>query len=117
MKSSGNINSFNSDDDDKSYIELNEFLINDLNRKKSKTILDVELMGEKLLHEIDLKKSNKKNIRDSQIKYIIKNCNNKYDLSVIESYDYNDIAVIYNEIKNNKKSKFVEMFKFIFNIQ
>jgi hypothetical protein len=66
-----NILSVDSDDNNINYKEFNKFLQEDTDRKKNKTVLEIEEMGDQLLKEIDRKKRNKEPIKIKLISYIL----------------------------------------------
>ena len=118
MADNKNILSIDSDDDDKSYLAFSEYLEEDTQRKKKKTIHEIDEMGEQLLKEIERKNKNKALKSNKLIPYIIKHCDGKYEKIELMKYSYEDVLDIYNEIKTLKQSQstITKIFHFIFNL-
>jgi hypothetical protein len=102
-------------DDDIEYEKLVEHLSEDSDRKKKKTVLEIEEMGEGLLIEIDRKRKKQRIIQNKLIPYILKKSNDKYTKEELDCYSFEDVMKIYDEIKT-KHSLFTKIFRFIFNI-
>lgn len=108
--------SIESDDDNENYLQFDEFLTNDTNRKKNSFAKDIDLMGTQYLKEID-RNRNRQNIRKVKlIPYILKHSGNYYTEEELLSYSLNDIRIIYNDLKKENASTLSKFFKFLFNI-
>ena len=107
--------SINHDDDNKDYNLFNKYLEDDTNRKKSSVAMEIEQIGDQLLNEIENKRRKKKNKIEKLILYIIKNSN--YCVDELNSYSFDDVQKIYNEIKKEKKPIILKIFHFIFNVE
>ena len=105
------------EDDGMSLLSLHQYLIEDTERKKNKTISEFEEMGDKYLKEIERKKKHKELMQQKLIPYILKHRGNIHDKEELMSYSYEDVEVIYNEVKAEKKSFFINLFNFLFNIE
>ena len=86
------------------------------NRKKNKTVLEIENMGDRYLKEIELKNAQKEIRKQKQIKYILKHSKLTYPSNVLISYSFEDVQQIYDELKSKNKSFFTKIFHFIFNV-
>ena len=102
-------------DDEIAYEVLSVHLTEDTERKKKKAVIEIEELGTQLLAEIDRKKSKQKIIQLKLISYILKKTKDKYIREELESYSFEDIKKIHNEIKT-KDSPLIKIFQFIFNI-
>jgi uncharacterized membrane protein YheB (UPF0754 family) len=111
-----NILSIDSDDDDKNYKAFSEYLEDDTKRKRNLTAKEINEIGENLLKEIERKKRNEVQKSSKLIPYILKNCDEKYDIDELKGYCYNDVLDIYNELKTQKQSFISKFFHFIFNL-
>lgn len=99
------------------YVSMNKFLQEDTERKKNLTIFEIEEMGDKFIGEIERKRKNKEVKKNKLIPYILKHSKDiYYDIYELESYSFEDIQKIYNEIKL-KKSTFKKFFHFLLNIE
>lgn len=105
------------EDDGVSVISLAKHLEDDAERKKNVTASEFELMGGQFLKEIDKKKKRKGSKKSELIPYILKHCSDDYDEEELLSYSYEDILEIHGELKKEKKSFFIKMFHFLFNIE
>lgn len=114
MAVDNNLLSIDSDDDNKDYEAFNQHLEEDTKRKKTKTVFEIEQMGDKYLKEIDRKKKNKELLKNKLIPYIINH--SIYEEDELNSYSFEDVQKIYNELKANNRSTIVKFFHFIFNI-
>lgn len=103
------------DDDDKNYLAFSEYLEKDTKRKMNQSASDIEKMGKQYLKEIERKKKNQDLIKTKLIPYILKHCN-KYDKEELNSYSFEDIQSIYDELKIQNQSAIIKFFRFIFNI-
>jgi len=108
------------DDDDKDYQAFDEYLQEDTLRKKNGVISEIEQMGSQYLKEIDKKKKQKELKKTKLIPYIIKYSKGKYDndyLDELNSYSFEDIQDIYNQVKTENRSIIAKIFHFLFNIK
>ncbi len=103
-------------DDDIEYKILDEILIEESARQKNRIANDIEQMGENYLSEIEEKKEANEKVKRELIPYILKFSKTKYKEKDLMSYELEDVSLIYNEIRKNKKSMVVKLFRFIFNI-
>ena len=103
-------------DDEMSYAALTKHLEEDLERKKKKNASEFEEMGDKFLQEIDRKNKKKDLKRQTLIPYILKYRSDIHDEDELNSYSFEDVQNIYDEIKEEKKSPIIKFFQFIFNI-
>jgi hypothetical protein len=110
--------SIDSDDVNVDYNALSEFLENDTKRNKNKIAVEIDVMGEKLIKEIETKKNIETVKKYEYIPYILKHSKGKYAAEELLSYGLNDVKAIFLDIKEEKKSKsfIMKFFKFIFNI-
>lgn len=108
--------SIDSDDDNNDYEAFDKYLQEDTNRKKNKTIHEIENMGDLYLKEIEIKNAQKEILKQKQIKYILKHSKLTYPSNVLNSYSYQDIQQIYDELKSKETSFFTKIFHFIFNV-
>lgn len=116
MEINDRILSIDSDDDNNDYESFNKYLEDDTNRKKNKTVLEIENMGDRYLKEIELKNAQKEIRKQKQIKYILKHSKLTYPSNVLISYSFEDVQQIYDELKSKNKSFFTKIFHFIFNV-
>ena len=116
MSPDKNILSIDSDDDNENYQAFSEYLDEDTKRKKNRTANEFEEIGNHLLKEIERKNKEKKRRATKLIPYILKHCDGKYDKEELESYSYEDVQDIYNEIKIRKRPAIIKFFHFIFNL-
>jgi len=108
--------SIDSDDDNENYQMFSEYLEEDTKRKKKKTAIEIEVMGNQFLKEIEKKKKNKVFKSNKLISYILKYCDEKYCEEELKSYNFEDVQSIYNEIKIERRPILIKIFYFIFNI-
>jgi hypothetical protein len=108
--------SIDSDDDGKDYEAFSEYLENDTQRKKRLAVAEIDKMGETLLKEIEKKNRVKAAKAKKLIKYILKHCDGKYDNEELQSYSFEDVVVIYNEVHSDEKPTFSKFIRFIFNL-
>src|SRR5690606_40259995 len=104
------------DYDNQNYEAFYDNLDEDTKRKKNRTGLEIEQSGDFLLREIERKNRNKKLQASKLIPYILKNCDGKYDEDELNSYSFEDVQDIYNEIKVRRRPTIVKFFHFIFNL-
>lgn len=109
--------SIDSDDDNENYEAFSEFLENDTKRNKNRVAGEIEEIGETLLTEIEIKKNRREIEKNEYISYILKHGNEIYIESVLKSYSYEDVYLIYSELKKKNKSAIVKFFHFLFNIE
>lgn len=102
-------------DDEISYVALSEHLAEDTERKKKMAVREMEEFGKQLLAEIDRKKLAQKKIQEKLIPYILKKSKGKYVKEELESYSFEDVKKIYDDIKT-EQSPLIKIFQFIFNI-
>lgn len=114
MAIDNNLLSIDSDDDNKDYEAFNQYLEEDTKRKMIKTVSEIEQMGDKYLKEIERKKKNKELLKNKLIPYILKH--SIYEEDELNSYSFEDVQKIYNEIKAQNRPAIVKFFHFIFNI-
>jgi hypothetical protein len=108
--------SIDSDDDNNDYELFNSYLEEDTNRKKSRTAIDFEQMGNQFLKEIEIKNKRKEfKKKNILIPYIVKN--STYGVDELISYSFEDVQNIFNEIKKEKRPTIIKFFHFIFNIE
>jgi len=106
------------DPDDNIDLEsLSKHLEEDTNRKKSKTASEIEERGELLLKEINRKNRNKELMKNKLIPYIMNNAKGKYELDELNSYSFEDVQDIYNQLKKENRSTLTKFFHFVFNIE
>jgi hypothetical protein len=111
--------SIDSDDDNNDYESFDEFLQEDTKRKKNKTVSEIELMGNQYLKEIERKNKQKELKKTKLIPYILNHSKGKYDiedLDELNSYSFEDVQDIYNQLKTENRSKIAKFFHFLFNI-
>ena len=111
-----NILSIDSDDDNNNYDEFLKHLNDDVERRKNKTHLDIEEMGETYLLEIDEKKRLKEPIKNEYIEYILKNSSRQYTENKLKSYSFEDVKNIYEELKAEKLSLIGRFFNFLYQL-
>lgn len=116
MSPDKNILSIDSDDDNENYEAFSEYLIEDTKRKKTRDANEIEKIGESLLKEIERKNKHKRIKANKLIPYILKNCDGKYGEEELNSYSFEDVQEIYNEIKIRKRPFIIKFFHFIFNL-
>lgn len=107
--------SIDSEDDNSDIVAFNEFLEQDTERRKLKTISDIEKIGEVLLNEIDKKNRKREIKKQKQIPYILKYSGDKYDIEELNAYSFDDVQQIFNETQK-KESTIKKIFHFIFNL-
>jgi len=112
-----NILSIDSDDDNENYEAFNEYLINDTERKKGIAASEIEQIGEELLTEIEIKKTKQEIKKGEYILYILKHDDEIYSEKVLKSYSYEDVRMIYAELKKKNRPAIVKFFHFLFNIE
>ena len=105
------------EDDGVSVISLAKHLDEDAERKKKVAANEFEAMGGQFLKEIDKKKKRKGSKKSQLIPYILKHRSDDYDEEELLSYSYEDVLEIHDELKKEKKSFFIKMFHFLFNIE
>ena len=77
-------------------------------------------MGKQYLKEIDKKKKQKELKKNKLIPYIILKSKGKYDtddLEELNSYSFEDVQDIYNQVKAENRSGISKFFYFLFNIE
>lgn len=105
------------EDNDMSVLAYNKYLEDDVERKKKKVANEFEEMGSQFLSEIDRKKK-QKNLRSQKlIPYILKHRGGIHTEEELNSYSYEDVQDIYDEIKKEKKPAILKLFHFVFNIE
>lgn len=105
--------SIDSDDNNENYNEFLKYLDDDVSRRKNKIQSEIEEMGELYLLEIEQKKIRNQPIKNEYIKYILKKTKNKYSEKLLNSYSFEDVKNIYDELKTNK-SFLVKLFKLFY---
>jgi len=108
--------SIDSDDDNEDYKAFDEYLTEDTNRKKNKTLSEIEQMGDQYLKEIDRKKKDRELKQIKLIPYILK-YKNVYSKEELLSYGFEDVKQIYDEIRAKNRPRIVKFFYFLFNIE
>ena len=98
-------------DDNIGYDAFSKFLDEDTLRKKNRTAIEFSEIGEICLTEIDRKKKNQSKLKLKYVPYILKHSDN-YNVNELESYELNDIIIIYNELKIENQSKFKKFIHF-----
>jgi predicted transcriptional regulator len=116
MSPDKNIISIDSDDDNENYEAFTQYLDEDTKRKKHHVAVDFNKTGEQYLKEIDRKKKVQKIDSQKLIVYILKHCNGKHGYEELNSYSYQDIKDIYNEIKQQRRPVIAKIFRFLFNL-
>jgi hypothetical protein len=111
-----NILSIDSDDDNDNYEAFSQYLNEDTKRKQARIAKEFDQLGNQLLKEIEKKNKHKKVLASKLIPYILKNCKGKYDSEELNSYSFEDVQNIYNEIKIQKRPAIIKFFHFIFNL-
>ncbi len=107
--------SIDADDDDVDYKSFVKYIGEDTDRTKNVIAKDFNQFGDDLLAEIDAKNI-KRNIRkEKQIVYILKHDENSYSHHALNSYSFEDINNIYNELRE-KRSVVKKLIHFIFNL-
>jgi hypothetical protein len=109
-----NILSIDSDDEDVDLKSFSKYLQDDTLRQKNKIASEFTELGEDLLSEIEEKNRKKESQKIKFVKYIFKYSDN-YTLRQLNSYSFEDVQDIYNEIKNNRNT-LRKIFRFIFNL-
>lgn len=117
MVEDNKLSPLDADNDEISYEAFTEYLKDDIQRNKNKTAREIEELGNVFLSEIDKKKKRKKLKSDKLIPYILKHCDEKYSEEELKSYSFEDILIIYKEIKTLRKPAIIKFFHFIFNIE
>lgn len=108
--------SIDNDDDNKDYQAFDEFLQDDTKRQKNAMSLEIEQFGSQYLKEIDRKKRNKELKKSKLIPYILLHSNGVYDEEELNSYSFEDVQTIYNQIRKENRSIVSKILHFIFNI-
>ncbi len=116
MSKDKNILSIDHDDDNENYEAFSEYLKEHTKRTTRQFAFEIERDGDLLLKEIERKSKNKKLKASKLIPYILKNCDGKYSENELNTYSFEDIQDIYNEIKTENRSAIVKFFHFIFNL-
>jgi hypothetical protein len=111
-----NILSIDSDDDNENYEAFSEYLEEDTKRKKNRTASEIEQSGDLFLMEIERKNKNRKLRLVKPIQYILKNCDGKYSEYELNTYSFEDVMDIYNEIKAKKRPFIIKFFRFLFGL-
>lgn len=109
--------SIDSDDDNKNYQAFDEFLQEDTKHRKNAMSSEIEEMGSQYLKEIDRKKRNKELKKSKLIPYILLHSSNLYDIDELNSYSFEDVQMIYNQIRKENRSFVSKFFHFLFNIE
>lgn len=104
------------DDSNDGYDEFSKYLNDDTHRKKEKTAIQIEELGELCIGEIERKNKQKTEKSKKLIPYILKKCNGKYTEEELLSYSHEDVKDIYNEVKEENKPTIVKFFQFLFNM-
>jgi hypothetical protein len=104
------------DDNNVDYDTFSEYLGKDTDRNKNKIASEIQDMGEKLIQEIEDKKYLETIKKHEYIPYILKHSKGIISAEELLSYSLNDVKRIYLDVKEEKKSRFVRFFRFIFNI-
>ena len=112
-----NILSIDSDDDNENYGAFSEYLENDTERKKNRAASEFEEIGEELLTEIEIKKTKQEGKKWEYILYILKYDDKTYSEKILKSYSYDDVRMIYAELKKKNRPAIVKFFHFLFNIE
>jgi len=116
MSSKKNLLSFHHDDDNENYETFSEYLQEETNRKKEKTLTEIEQMGESFLREIENKKKQKDREKVKLISYIIKKSGDIYDIQELYTYSFEDVQQVYDETKKKNKPFLKKFFEFLFNL-
>jgi len=108
--------SVDADDEDIDLKTFSKFLHDDTARNKNKVAKEFEEFGEDLLAEIEEKKLRKNIEKNKLILYILKHDKKTtYSQRLLNSYSYEDVQEIYDEIRKNK-NVIQKIFHFIFNL-
>lgn len=111
--------SIDSDDDNKDYEAFDEFLQEHTKRNKNKVASEIESMGTQYLKEIERKNKQKELKKTKLIPYIVNHSQGKYDiedLDKLNSYSFEDVQDIYNQVKTENRTRIAKFFHFLFNI-
>ena len=103
--------SIDSQDDNENYDGFSKFLEEDTNLKKEFLLKNIAQNGELLINEIEKKKRNKEPLKKKYIAYILKH-SDKFDDEELISYSFEDVRIIYLEIKSDKNlfKKIIKLF-------
>lgn len=112
-KEDNNIYSINYEDDDRDFNSLSELLDYDTVRKKHKYANEVIENGDYYLSEIDKKKKNRKLRSKKYIPYILEKSDG-YTEEELNSYSFEDIIDIYNQVKLDNRPFLLKVFHFLF---
>lgn len=109
--------SIDSDDDNEDYQAFDEFLSEDTQRRKKIISSEIEQMGSQYLEEIDRKKRNKELKKNKLIPYILQHATKPYDIEELNSYSFEDVQIIYNQVRKENRSIISKIFHFLFNFE
>jgi len=108
--------SVDSDVDDIDYVAFTTYLQNDTKRKMDIVFAEIEKLGEDHLREIEEKKFRQNIEKAKFVKYILKHIKGVYTTERLMSYEYSDVFYMYQELKDKRKSKFKNLFNFLFDL-
>lgn len=107
--------SVDADDDDVDYKSFVKYIGEDTDRTKNVIAKDFNLFGDDLLAEIDAKNIQRNIKKQKQIDYILKHGENTYSQHALNSYSFEDVRNIYDELRE-KRSVIKKIIHFIFNL-
>lgn len=113
-KINNSILSIDYDDDNENYEAFKEHLNEHTIRQKQVIYNQIDVMGDVFIKEIDRKKKNNYLKKTKIIPYILKHSKNKYDADELLSYEFEDVLLIYNEIKEKRKPLIVKLFNVLY---
>ena len=101
------------DDEDLGLDDVIKASAAEIENSKNKLFQEITANGSKYLNEIEVKnrKNEAKKLKD--IKYILKQSKNYHTYEELISYSYFDVVNIRKELEKEKKSIFVDIFKFL----
>lgn len=91
------------------FIEFQEDKTDNIKNLFARQIMD---SGDELLDEISRKKELENSTKKPLIEYILTK-SDKYTSKQLYSYEYNDVEIIYNKIREENRSIFSKFLKFI----
>jgi hypothetical protein len=108
--------SVDSDDDNENYEIFSQFLDEETKRNKNRTAIEIDEFGKQYLNEIEKRRLKKEIQKGKYIHYIYKHTKSIYPAGVLESYSFEDVKDIYNEVKIQKRPAIVKFFYFLFDL-
>ncbi len=93
--------------------EINENIKVEIEQSKKILFNEISENGDKYIGEINRKvKANEVN-KKKCIKYILRHKKNYFTIEELTGYTYNDVLNIRTELEAQRKSKFIDIFKFL----